>query len=104
MAGNEIRHAHFVAVTPARAAKLRRDSAAIASLREGEREETGLGQYWHAVQYCLTGRAKGIRGPFAWFSGGGEKLGSTPGGPVRYLSPEQVKELSQALADVEPDD
>jgi hypothetical protein len=76
----------------------------VAALREGEREETGLDQYWHGVQYLLAGRAKGVRGPFAWFSGGGEKLGRTPGGPVRYLSPAQVKELSTALAEVEPDE
>ena len=104
MTRHDLRLAHFVAVTPARAAQLRRDPASVAALREGKREETGLDQYWHGVQYLLAGRAKGVRGPFAWFTGGGETLGRTPGGPVRHLSPAQVRELSMALAEVEPDD
>jgi hypothetical protein len=98
------RCAHVVAVTPARAAAIRRDDSAAAGLREGKREETGLDRYWHGVQYLLAGRAKGVRGPLAWLTGGGEALGRTPAGPVRYLSPAQVKQLSVALARVEPDE
>src|SRR5215831_9455010 len=104
MRSNDLRLAHFVAVTPAAAARLRSQPSTVASLREGNREETGLDHYWHGVQYLLAGRAKGLRGPLAWFTGGGENIGRTPGGPVRYLSPEQVKQLSTALAGVEPDD
>src|SRR5262245_49569098 len=100
----DLRLAHFVAVTPARAAQLRRDPSGVAVLREGTREETGLDRYWHGVQYLLTGRAKGVRGPLAWLTGGGEDLGRTPGGPVRYLSPAEVKKLSAVLAHTEPDD
>jgi len=104
MANNDLRCAHFVAVTPARAARLLSDPSTAANLREGEREETGLDRYWHGVQYLLAGRAKGVRGPLAWFTSGGEKVGRTPGGVVRYLSPEQVRQLSTVLAEVEPDD
>lgn len=100
----DLRLAHFVAVTPARAAQLRRDPSGVTALREGKREETGLDHYWHGVQYLLARRAKGVRGPAAWFTGGGEKLGRAPGGPVRYLSPDEVKKLSTVLAEVEPDD
>jgi hypothetical protein len=96
--------AHFVAVTPARAAQVRRAPSAVTTLREGTREETGIGHYWHGMQYLLAGRAKGVRGPLAWFTGGGEKLGRTPAGPVRYLSPEQVNELSAVLDGTGPDD
>lgn len=94
----------FVAVPPARAAQLRRDPSKAAGLREGRCEEVGLAHYWHGVQYLLAGRAKGVRGPLAWLTGGGEELGRTPGGPVRYLTPDQVKQLSAAVAEVEPDD
>ena len=104
MGNNDLRLVHFVAVTPARAERLRGDPGAVTRLREGEREETGLDRYWHGVQYLLAGNAKGVRGPLAWLTEGGEKLGRTPGGPVRYLSPEQVRHLSTAVAEVEPDD
>jgi uncharacterized protein DUF1877 len=104
MRRRDLRHAHFVAVAPARAAQLRRDPTAVTTLREGTREETGLGHYWHGVQYLLAGRAKGVRGPAAWLTTGGEELGRTQGGAVRYVSPDKVKKLSAVLADVEPDD
>jgi uncharacterized protein DUF1877 len=100
----DLRLAHFVAVTPTRAAQLRRDPSAVAALREGTREETSLGHYWHGVQYLLAGRANGVRGPAAWLTTGGDELGSTPAGAVRYLSPDKVKKLSAVLADTEPDD
>jgi hypothetical protein len=80
MGRRDLRLAHLVAVTPAKAAQLRRDPSAVRALREGKREETGLDRYWHGVHYLLAGRAKGVRGPMAWLTGGGEKLGSTPGG------------------------
>lgn len=96
-----LRCAHFVAVTPVRAAELRRDPSALTSVREGTREEVSLAHYWHGMQFLLAGRAKGVRGPLAWLTGGGEELGRTPGGPVRYLTPDQVKQLAAALADVD---
>src|SRR5215471_20767486 len=95
------RLAHFVAVAPAQAAELRRDPSGVATLREGTREETGLDCYWQGVQYLLAGRAKGVRGPAAWLTTGGEELGRTEGGPVRYLSPDKVKKLSALVADTE---
>src|SRR5262249_20996185 len=100
----DLRLAHLVAVTPARAAQLRRDPSAAATLREGSREEAGLDRYWHGVQALLAGRGKGVRGPLAWLTSGGEEIGRTPGGAVRYLSPDNVKKLSAVLVDTEPDD
>jgi len=99
-----LRLAHFVAVTPARAAQLRRALSAVTALHEEKREETSVRHYWHGMQYLLAGSAKGVRGPLAWLTGGGERLGRAPGGSVRYLSPEQVKELSAVLAETAPDD
>jgi hypothetical protein len=40
-----LRCAYFVAVTPARAAELRRDPSAVAAAREGKREEVSLAHY-----------------------------------------------------------
>jgi hypothetical protein len=68
----DLRWAYFVAVTPAKAAELRRDPSAVTTLRKGAREETGLGHYWYGVQYLLIGRAKGVRGAAGWPSAGGE--------------------------------
>lgn len=102
MPSRDLKHARFVAATPAEAARLRRDPESLARLRE--HEETGLGVFWHGVQYLLAGRANGVRGPFAGLTSGGEKVGRTPGGPVRYLSPEQVGELAAALAEEPPDE
>jgi hypothetical protein len=104
MPGSDLRLAHFVAVTPARAAQLKRDPSALATLREGTREETSLAHYWHGVQYLIAGRAKGVHGPAAWLTSGGDALGRTPGGPVRYLSPAEVKKLASLFAETEPDD
>ena len=104
MPGRDLRLAHFVAVTPARAAQLRRDPSALTGLRDGAREETSLGHYWHGVQYLLAGRVTGVRGPAAWLASGGDELGSVPGGPVRYLSPDKVRKLAALFADTEPDD
>ena len=100
----DLRCATLVAVSSARAAELRRDPSTAVSLREGTREEVGLAHYWHGVQYLLAGRAKGVRGPLAWLSGGGEEVATTPGGPIRYLTPDHVNQLAAAVAEVEPDD
>jgi hypothetical protein len=51
--------AHFVAVTPARAAQVRRAPSAVTTLREGNREETGIGHYWLGMQYLLAGALAG---------------------------------------------
>ena len=95
-----VEQVRFVAVTPAAAAKLRGDPKALAKLLEGERVETGLGEWWHGVAYLLAGRAKGIRGPVRWLVGGGQSLGRG----ARYLDPAKVSELAGALEETLPDD
>ena len=104
MPGPDLRLAHFVAVPPASVARMRRDPSAATGLRDGTREEASLGHYWHGVQYLLAGRATGVRGPAAWLASGGDELSATPGGPVRYLSPDKVRKLAALFADTEPDD
>jgi hypothetical protein len=100
-----LKHAKYVAVTPAAAARLGRDPDYLIKLvTDGKTEETGLGIYWHGVQYLLAGRAQGVRGPLAWFTTGGKKVSRTPAGPVRYLSPEQVREWAATLAEEPPDE
>jgi len=100
-----LKHAKYVAVTPAAAARLGRDpDYLIKIVTDSKTEETGLGIYWHGVQYLLAGRAQGVRGPLAWFTTGGKKVSRTPAGPVRYLSPEQVREWAAALAEEPPDE
>jgi uncharacterized protein DUF1877 len=100
-----LKHAKYVAVTPAAAARLGREpDYLIKIVTDSKTEETGLGIYWHGVQYLLAGRAQGVRGPLAWFTTGGKKVSRTPAGPVRYLSPEQVREWAAALADEPPDE
>jgi hypothetical protein len=98
------RLAHFVSVPPATADQLRTDPSTVAALLDRNREQTSIDHYWHGMQYLLAGRAQGVRGPLAWFTSGGETLGRTSAGPVRYLSPEQVKKLSAILDETEPDD
>jgi hypothetical protein len=54
---------------------------------------------WHAIHYMLTGTADGGHGPLAMTVLGGEELGDDMGmGPARFLSPQQVKEVADALA------
>ncbi len=90
----------FVAATPAVAARLRREPEGIHALLDGPREETGLDRWAHGVQFLLTGEARGVRGPCALLTTGGEKLGRS----ARWLSPEQVAALSKLLDDTVPDD
>lgn len=93
-------HTTFVAATPAVAAKLRREPEGLHALLDGPREETGLDRWAHGVQFLLSGKAKGVRGPLALLTTGGEKLGRS----ARWLSPEQVAALSALFDDTPPDD
>lgn len=90
----------FVAATPAVAARLRRQPEGLHALLDGPREETGLDRWAHGVQFLLAGKARGVRGPLALLTTGGEKLGRS----ARWLSPEQVTALSKLLDDTAPDD
>ena len=60
---------------------------------------------WHVMHYALNGTADGGKGPLADAILGGTELRSHDGredyGPLRYLTPQQVRETSAALAKVD---
>ncbi len=62
--------------------------------------------YWQAMTYLLTGETEGVGGgeSLYYLVKGGERLGDTDAGPVRYLSPQQVAQFSSAISDFNPDD
>jgi hypothetical protein len=65
--------------------------------------ETDVHIYWHAITYLLTGEADGGDEPLCYLLKGGETIGQTEAGAVRYLTPEQVAQFAEAIANVSPD-
>ncbi|MCK9684846.1 YfbM family protein [Scleromatobacter humisilvae] len=58
-----------------------------------------LDKSWHGMHYLLTGTADGGEGPLGLPIIGGEELGEDMGvGPARFLTPQQVGEVSAALS------
>jgi hypothetical protein len=60
--------------------------------------------YWHAMTYLLTGEADGGDEPLCYLVRGGDEIGRTDAGLVRYLSPQQVAQFSAAISDLSADD
>lgn len=64
-----------------------------------------INQYWHVIHFLLT--ADPWRGdpPLSLAVLGGTELKGTDGGygPIRYLTPEQVADVAQALHGITPD-
>lgn len=60
--------------------------------------------YWHAITFLLTGVPDGGDEPLCYLLKGGETIGQTEAGPVRYLSPDQVARFDSAIAGVSPDE
>jgi Domain of unknown function (DUF1877) len=53
---------------------------------------------WHGIHFMLTGKADGGDEPLALAVLGGEEVGGDVGyGPARFIEPEQVKAVAQAL-------
>jgi hypothetical protein len=84
-------------------AALRASPRALAAF-VARRSQLDVHIYWHAMTYLLTGAVDGGDEPRCYLVKGGEQLGRTDAGPVRYLSPQRVAQFSQAIADVNPDD
>ena len=100
-----LKHQSWSQVDPAQGETLRSNPKALADfLASPNTGRTRLGPYWHAVPYLLEGIPKGWDEPYRWFVEGGEVLGSNPAGDIRYLSPDQVAKLAEALEDEEPDE
>jgi hypothetical protein len=58
-----------------------------------------LGKAWHGVHFLLTGDPDGGEAPLALAIFGGVELGPDLGyGPLRVLEPEEVRDVSAALA------
>jgi len=70
-----------------------------------EKKAFSLNKDWHILHYALNGTAEGGDGPLAFAVFGDKELPIDEGvdyGPPRYLTPEQVREVSAALLKIEP--
>jgi len=68
-------------------------------------EEIDIDKAWHGIHFLLTGSAGETESALGAVIMGGEGVGDDLGyGPARYLTPERVKELARALAEVKPED
>ena len=95
----------FAPVSAARLEALRRDPDSIGEFlypEDGEGEAEGsidVDKAWQGIHYLLTGTADQGEGPQSLAVFGGEEFGPELGiGPARFLTPEQVKAVSVALA------
>jgi hypothetical protein len=93
---------HFIRVSDAQVKQLR-SPAALASF-VSQSHGAGLGRYWHAVPYLITGAVSGLKEPLAWFMDGGAVIGRNDAGPIRYLSAARVARLAKALDEEPPDE
>lgn len=96
----------FAPVTAARLAALRRDPDAVVAFLhpddgEGEAEGTiDVDKAWQGIHYLLTGTADQGDAPRSLAVFGGAEFGPEVGiGPARFLTPQQVRDVSAALAD-----
>ncbi len=63
--------------------------------------ELSLDKAWHGIHFLLTGTIEEAPPPLGDAILGGTEIGEDLGyGPARYLTPEQVREVAQALAGI----
>jgi Domain of unknown function (DUF1877) len=103
---------YFLALKAEQIDELVREPASVSSFvadaREDQDELGGdfldIDKSWHAIHFLLTGEVEGGEAPLAWTvfapTSVGEDLGR---GSARVLLPDQVIEVSQALAPVTVD-
>jgi len=74
---------------------------------EPQRKRFSLEKDWHVLHYVLNGTTEGGKGALADAILGGEQIPDEEGvsdfGGIRYLSPERVVAVAEALAAVDPD-
>ncbi|HVN18331.1 MAG TPA: YfbM family protein [Dongiaceae bacterium] len=74
---------------------------------EPPRKRFSLEKDWHVLHYVLNGTTEGGEGPLADAVLGGEQIPDeeevSDFGGIRYLSPQRVAMIAQALAAVDPD-
>lgn len=101
----------FAAISKSKLDELQDDPDAVADFLFLEADEGGpshtadIDKAWHGIHFLLTGSPSGGVGPLAAAIMGGEEIGEDAGyGPARYLEPEEVKSIAQALADASTED
>lgn len=100
-----LKHQHWSHASPQQTAELRSSAAALAEFLSSDHvPRVGLGVFWHGVAYLIEGIPANLDEPYRWFIEGGETIGASDAGDVRYLSPNQVARLARALHDEVPDE
>jgi len=68
-------------------------------------ERFDLGKSWHAIHFALNGTRLGGDAPLNFLASEGTPVGDVDVGygPARVLTSEQVRQLAQAIATIEPD-
>lgn len=67
--------------------------------RDTTRHHLDLDQAWHGIHFLLTGEVEGGSQPLASVISGGTAIGEDLGhGPARYLRPEAVRQIGEALS------
>jgi len=103
---------YFLAVKPEQADELVRDPASVASfVAEAVEDQDELGadfldvdKSWHGIHFLLTGAVMGGEPPLAWTVFAPTLIGEDVGyGPARLLMPNEVVDVSKALAPMTAD-
>jgi hypothetical protein len=71
-----------------------------------EKKQFSLDKDWHVLHYALNGTAEGGHAPLGFVVFGDKALPEMDDvdyGPARYLTPEQVRQVSAALQNIEPE-
>jgi Domain of unknown function (DUF1877) len=70
-----------------------------------QRERLELDRAWHAIHFALNGSRLGGDAPLNFLASEGTPVGDVDVGygPARVLTSEQVRQLAQAVATIEPD-
>jgi hypothetical protein len=99
---------NFVAIPPERLDQLIADPDQISAVLYPEDGDAGLphrldiDKAWHAIHYTLNGKPWEGEGPLSLVVMGGEEIGDDVGyGPARYLTPQEVKDVAEALAAID---
>lgn len=73
--------------------------------QEADKKEFSLNKDWHVLHYALCGTGEGGDAPLSFVVFGDKEfpeMEDVDYGPVRYLTPEQVRQVSAALRNIEP--
>jgi Domain of unknown function (DUF1877) len=103
---------HFLVVSAEKLEELRREPETVSSFLDAtveDQDELGadfldVDKSWHGIHFLLTGSVREGNAPLKWVVFAPSELGEDVGnGPARVLEPDEVVEVSKALAPVTPD-